>query len=88
MRWETGRAASGVEGRKAQSVEMGSSVEEGRWMVWGRRLTFDLQGGSPWPSAVGRSAARQGGGHWERAPGRDFGSSDSLRVCGGVGMRG
>ena len=47
MRWETGRVASAAEGRKAQSEERGSSVEEGRWMVWDRRLTFDLLGDSP-----------------------------------------
>lgn len=79
---------SGAEGRKAQSGERGSSVVEGRWMALGRRLTFDLLGGSPWPSAAGRSAALQVGDHREREPGWDLESSDSLQVCGGVGMRG
>ena len=75
-------------GRKAQSGERGSSSEQGRWTVWDKRLTFDLPGGSPWPSAIERSAAPRGGGHQERAPGWDSGSSDSLRVCAGVGRRG
>lgn len=70
----------------AQSGERGPSVEEGRWTVWGRKLTFDLPDGSPWPSAAGRSAALQVGGHQERAPGWDLGNSGSLQVCEGVGM--
>lgn len=47
MRWETGRVASGAEGRKVQSEERGSSAEEEHWMVWDKRLTFGLLGGSP-----------------------------------------
>ena len=47
MKWETGRAMSGAEGRMAQSEERGSPVEEEHWTVLGRRLTFDLPGGSP-----------------------------------------
>ena len=47
MRWGTGRAASGVEEKKAQSGEKGSYVVEGQCMVWDRKLTFDLLGGSP-----------------------------------------
>lgn len=88
MKWETGRAASGAEGRTALNGVKGPSVEEGRWTVWGRRLIFDLPGDSPWPSAVGQSAAPHGGGQLERAPGWDFGSSDSLRASEGVGMKG
>lgn len=42
----TDRAMSGAEERKAQNEERGSSVEEEHWRVWGRRLTFDLSGGS------------------------------------------
>lgn len=88
MKWETDRARSGAEEMKAQSGERGSSVVEGRWTVWDMKLTFDLLGGSPWPSAAVRSVALQGGAHLERAPGWDLESSDSLRECGDVGMKG
>lgn len=84
-RWETGRAASEAEGRRARSAERGSSEAEGRWMAWGRRPTFDRPGGSPWPSAAGRSAAQRGGDRWRREPGQDSECSDSLRVFGGAG---
>lgn len=60
--WETGRATSGAEERKARNEEKGSSVEEeGRWRVWGKRLTSDLSGGSPKLFGAGRSAAPRGG---------------------------
>lgn len=48
MKWETGRAASGAEGRTAPNVERESSVVVGEQWTWlDRRLIFDLQGGSP-----------------------------------------
>lgn len=88
MRWETGRVASGAEGKKAQSGQRGSYVEEVHWTVWGRKLTFDSLGGTPETSAVGRSAVQQVGGHQERAPAGYLGNSGSLQVFEGVGMRG
>lgn len=44
---ETDRVMSGAEERKARNEEKGSSVEEEHWRAWGKRLTFDLSGGSP-----------------------------------------
>lgn len=58
MRWGTGRAASGAEERKDRSGERGSSVEEAHWTVWDKKMTFDLLGGSSWPSAAVRSVAQ------------------------------
>lgn len=47
MTLETDRVMSGAEERKARNEEKGSSVEEEHWRAWGKRLTFDLSGGSP-----------------------------------------
>lgn len=46
-RWETGRAGSGLEERKAQSGVKGSYVVEGQWMVLDKKLTSDSLDGSP-----------------------------------------
>lgn len=88
MKWETDRARSGVEEKKAQSGERGSFVVVGHWTVWDTKLTSDLLGGSPWPSVAVRSAALPGGAHLERAPAWDLESSDNLLECGDVGMKG
>lgn len=85
---EIDRVMSGAEERKARNEEKGSSVEEEHWRAWGKRLTFDLSGGSPSLFGAGRSAAPRGGGYLVRGPGWDLGSSDSLRACGGEVTKG
>lgn len=88
--WETGRATSGAEERKARNEERGSSVEEEeeRWRAWGKRLTSDLSGGSPKLFGAGRSAAPRVGDWWVKGLGWDLGSSDSLQERGGEARRG
>lgn len=71
MKWETGTGASGAEERKAQSGEKGSSVEDGCWMVWDRKLTSDSLGGSSDLSVPVGSAAQSAGAHPERPHGWD-----------------
>lgn len=69
MKGETGRAKGGLEEKKVQNEERGSSVVGGQWTVWDKKLTFGLLGGILDLSAAARSAAHLGGGLPETEPG-------------------